>query len=308
LLIFSFINYLGYSLFYYKSSVNEIIYFPPNTSSRDISRKLEEASIINDRNIFFLFVQLIKIDKRIIKSGEYSFSAGERMLDVLRKMIIGNFYIRKVTIPEGLTNYQVDEILNGAVGLEAGKATATLLDEGYLMPDTYYYQYGNSKEMIMTKMYSTTINFLNAHKYRNKNPDILKSYKDILTLASIIIKESGKAEEMPIIASVYLNRLKKGMLLQADPTVVYGISNGTGNLGRQISKTDLKADSPYNTYLYSGLPKSPIASPSRDAILAALMPDNSDYIYFVADGKGGHKFSVSLKEHNKNVAEYRKLI
>ncbi len=185
IIIVSFISYLTYSFLHYRSQSNDIIYFPPNVSTWYIAKKLEEARIINDNKVFVFFVYLIKLDKRTIKSGEYAFFPGERMLDVLKKMVVGNFYIRKVTIPEGLTNYQTNAILNKATVLKTDEPLNTSLDEkfdeGYLMPDTYHYHYNDSKRMILDKMYKATINFLEAHKGENKNPDILcvQEYSDL---------------------------------------------------------------------------------------------------------------------------------
>ena len=299
------IGYFTYSIYYHKSSSSTLLYFPKGTSTLTIARQLEFFGVINNPKIFIGLSYLARLNGKKIQSGEYSFDNTTNMLSVLNKLISGNQYVRKITIPEGLTNYQIDNILNTAIGLIPGKIIVSECLEGSLMPDTYYYYFGDNKDIIITKMSDASKNFLNKHRTKNHNPTLLKSDQELLILASIVEKEAKQKEEMPIIASVYLNRLKKGMIFQADPTVLYAVSNKTGELGRLLTKNDLTIDSPYNTYKYKALPPSPIAAPSRDAILAVLSPSNTTYLYFVADGYGGHRFATSLTEHNKNVTAFR---
>lgn len=303
LILASNLAYWSYSIYFYRSQQSALLYFPKGTKIIDIAEQLEKYSAINNAKVFIAVAYWGGLFKKYLKSGEYNFEAGLNMWEVWRKMVSGELYIRKITIPEGLTNFQVSLILAKAVGLMGG-IELTQIEEGNLMPDTYHYHFGDSKESIIKRMLESSKTFLEANRNKNKYPTLLDSDQKILTLASIIEEEAKQQHEMPIIASVYINRLKSGMLLQADPTVIYAVSNKTGELDHSLTKGELQFDSAYNTYKYTGLPPTPIAAPSRHAILAALTPADTNYLYFVADRNGGHKFSSTLAEHNKNVKSY----
>ena len=202
--------------------------------------------------------------------------------------------VRKAIIPEGYTAFQINKYISGLEGLK-GEITQQY-PEGYLMPATYFYYWGDSRQSILDRMHKEMTSFLNNNQITNP--------REILTLASIVEKEARVDEERPIVASVYLNRMKIRMPLQADPTVIYAIYAGQTDFRHNLTKQDLSYDSPYNTYTNRGLPPGPIANPGKAAIQAVLSPASTTYLYFVADGVGRHRFATSLIEHNKNVQIY----
>ena len=211
----------------------------------------------------------------------------------------------RIVFAEGITSWQIVEALKASDFLTG--EIASLPSEGSLAPRSYEVQFGMNRLLLIDLMQSEQIKILNT-AWNKKDPNSpLKTVDEALVLASIIEKETGVASERHLVASVFTNRIKKGMKLQTDPSVTYGITKGQKFLGRGPSKSELKLDTPYNTYIHRGLPPTPIANPGRLAIEAALNPEKTNYLFFVADGSGGHAFSKSLKEHNKNVREWRKL-
>ena len=211
----------------------------------------------------------------------------------------------RIVFAEGITSWQIVEALKASDFLTG--EIASLPSEGSLAPRSYEVQFGMNRLLLIDLMQSEQIKILNT-AWNKKDPNSpLKTVDEALVLASIIEKETGVASERHLVASVFTNRMKKGMKLQTDPSVTYGITKGQKFLGRGPSKSELKLDTPYNTYIHRGLPPTPIANPGRLAIEAALNPEKTNYLFFVADGSGGHAFSKSLKEHNKNVREWRKL-
>ena len=211
----------------------------------------------------------------------------------------------RIVFAEGITSWQIVEALKASDFLTG--EIASLPSEGSLAPRSYEVQFGMNRLVLIDLMRSEQIKILNT-AWNKKDPSSpLKTVDEALVLASIIEKETGVASERHLVASVFTNRIKKGMKLQTDPSVTYGITKGRKFLGRGPSKSELKLDTPYNTYIHRGLPPTPIANPGRLAIEAALNPEKTNYLFFVADGSGGHAFSKSLKEHNKNVREWRKL-
>ena len=211
----------------------------------------------------------------------------------------------RIVFAEGITSWQIVEALKASDFLTG--EIASLPSEGSLAPRSYEVQFGMNRLVLIDLMQSEQIKILNT-AWNKKDPSSpLKTVDEALVLASIIEKETGVASERHLVASVFTNRIKKGMKLQTDPSVTYGITKGRKFLGRGPSKSELKLDTPYNTYIHRGLPPTPIANPGRLAIEAALNPEKTNYLFFVADGSGGHAFSKSLKEHNKNVREWRKL-
>ena len=211
----------------------------------------------------------------------------------------------RIVFAEGITSWQIVEALKASDFLTG--EIASLPSEGSLAPRSYEVQFGMNRLVLIDLMQSEQIKILNT-AWNKKDPSSpLKTVDEALVLASIIEKETGVASERHLVASVFTNRIKKGMKLQTDPSVTYGITKGQKFLGRGPSKSELKLDTPYNTYIHRGLPPTPIANPGRLAIEAALNPEKTNYLFFVADGSGGHAFSKSLKEHNKNVREWRKL-
>ena len=211
----------------------------------------------------------------------------------------------RITIAEGVTSWQIADSLRALDVLE-GEIEATPA-EGSLAPDSYEVVPGAQRSEVIARMTAAQEEIL-AEAWENRDPDVpLSSPEEALILASLIEKETGVAEERRQVASVFVNRLRQGIKLQTDPAVIYGITRGEGVLGRGIRQSELRRETPYNTYVIPALPPTPIANPGRLAIEAALNPDDTPYIFFVADGTGGHAFAVTIQEHNENVAVWRKI-
>ena len=214
--------------------------------------------------------------------------------------------VRSLTIPEGKALVEIKKIVDENPYL-SGEITLNL-KEGEILPETYHFTRGEPRNSILEKARQAMKKELAAAFAGRDEKLPIKNEQELLTLASIVEKETGVTSERAKVASVFVNRLNLGMKLQTDPTVIYAVTNGEMNLGRPLYKKDLAYDSPYNTYVYEGLPPAPICSPGREALQAAAHPATTKYLYFVADGiTGGHRFAKSLKEHNDNVIRYRRL-
>lgn len=249
-----------------------------------------------------------------IQSGQYDIPRGTSVWRIADMLAHGDVAATTIVVPEGLTVKQIKELLLADDDLtgdvECGVGTdlpVCNLHDGDLFPDTYRVARGTSRlallDLMRKKMVELEHNWDRAGRIA---PRPLKTWNDVITLASIVQKETPKKSEMPIVASVYLNRLRDGMRLQADPTVVYALTNGLGDMrGRPLLRNHLKTDSPYNTYTHAGLPPAPIANVGLDAIYAVLTPADTNYLFFVADGNGGHRFSRTYAEHVKNHADWR---
>jgi UPF0755 protein len=235
-----------------------------------------------------------------------TFAAGEPLPEAYARLVEANTpMIYRVSIAEGLTSWEITEGLKAAHFL-SGEIEG-LPVEGSLAPDTYEVTRGTDRGALVGLMAASQERIL-AAAWENRQEDIpVSSPEEAMILASIIEKETSVPEERGLVASVFTNRLRQGMRLQTDPTVIYGITNGRGVLGRGLRRSELQASTPYNTYVIAALPPTPIANPGRAAIEAAVNPDQSPYIFFVADGTGGHAFSVTLAEHNQNVARWRQI-
>lgn len=281
-----------------------MVQLPPGAGVQDIARQLEDAGAVSSALLFQLGARL-EGRERQLKAGEYLLKVGlspNAIIDMLRR---GDVLLHKIAVPEGLTVKQIYGIVQQADVL-AGDLPPPV-PEGTLMPATYSVPRGEPRAKVVDRMHGGMEKLL-ADLWAKRDPDYpLTAPEQALTLASIIEKETALPAEYPLVASVFLNRLKKGMRLQTDPTVIYGLTDGAGALGRPLTTADLQADSPYNTYRVEGLPPSPIANPGKGALEAALHPAATDYLYFVADGSGGHAFARTLEEHNRNVAKWRKL-
>jgi UPF0755 protein len=275
---------------------------PRGSSVDDIAHQLWHAGIIGDPYSFELGVRIDRTGSRL-RSGEYAFTARISAREAAAQLAVGRMVIRRVTVPEGLTTAQVLAIVQTAEGLEGD--IGTVPGEGELLPDTFFYSWGDSRRQMVARAKRAMSNLL-AELWQNRTPELpLRNPEDAVILASIVEKETAVREERPRIAAVFINRLRQGMRLQADPTVIYGLTGGHGPLDRPLSRADLETPNRWNTYLIDGLPPTPIANPGRASLEAVLHPAASDDLYFVADGNGGHVFARTLAEHNRNVARLR---
>ncbi|MGO1117129.1 endolytic transglycosylase MltG [Rhodovibrionaceae bacterium A322] len=269
-----------------------------------ISEQLTEAGVVRHALLFQAAARLEQ-RTRSLQAGEFVFPAGVSIAGVLDILESGKTVVRRLTVPEGLTSAEVVALVARAKGLKG--ELDHVPEQGALLPETYHYTWGDRRSDLLQRMDSSMQQLL-AESWEQRQEGLpISSPQDALILASIVEKETGLDGERPLVASVFLNRLRRGMRLQSDPTVVFALTNGKRPLGRALTRADWKYDNPYNTYVIKGLPPGPIANPGRAAIEAVLNPAESDYIYFVADGLGGHAFAKTLKEHNRNVAKWRKL-
>jgi UPF0755 protein len=269
-----------------------------------VADKLKDAGAISNASIFRVAARYEALDQGL-KFGEYSIPPGASMRDILGLLNKGANVVRQIVVPEGLTSFQVVELLRARPEL-TGDVTE-VPPEGSLAPAGYDFQRGDDRNALLKRMQARQEVIL-AAAWTGRAPGLpLKSPEELLTLASIVEKETGVPGERPRVAEVFVNRLEKGMKLQTDPTVIYGLTKGEGVLGRGIRASELATATPYNTYMIAGLPPTPIANPGKDAIEAAANPEPGDYLYFVADGSGGHAFARTLEEHNANVAAWRRL-
>lgn len=271
---------------------------PKGVSLKTVAEELSRAGVIDKPWLFRIMARINGLAKHL-KAGEYQFMPGISLQAAMDKIARGEVFFRRITIPEGLTSGQIMYLIANYPDLE-GEIDLDV-KEGELLPETYSFELGASRNSIILQARAAMQKALEEVWASRDSSLPLKDVNELLTLASIIEKETGVPEERPLVASVFLNRLKKGMRLQTDPTVIYAITEGETSFGRSLKRADLKIDSPYNTYLNYGLPPGPICNPGREALMAAARPQQSDYLYFVADGKGGHRFARSLNEHNRNV-------
>lgn len=280
------------------------VLIPRGVGLETIAQQLEEAGVVSHR-LFFIAGAVVTGRQRPVKAGEYLFPAGISVRALLEQMRDGRVVVRRLTIPEGLTVAQVFELVSAAEGL-TGSLPAPA-PEGSLLPETYNYSWGDGRAELITRMMKAMEEAL-ADAWAKRTPGLpLNAPKDLATLASIVEKETGQAPERPRVAAVFVNRLRKGMRLQSDPTVIYGITNGKAPLERALTRADLERPTAYNSYTNFGLPPGPIANPGRASLMAAAQPGNFEDLYFVADGSGGHAFAQTLDEHNRNVARWRRL-
>lgn len=269
-----------------------------------ISKQLAEAKVVSDALAFRLSATWLAKAK-VLQAGEYAFDPATSPKTVLNKLSSGDVVIHHFTLVEGRTVRQLQDALRAEPLLEG--EVFPLPAEGGLLPETYNYTLGETRQQLIGRMKKAMDEAL-AEAWAGRADGLpLKSPQELLILASIVERETGLPEERPRVASVFVNRLKKGMRLQSDPTAIYDLSEGLGVLDRPLSKADLERATPHNTYVIPGLPPGPIANPGKASLRAAANPLTGDDLYFVADGSGGHAFSPSLEGHNKNVANWRQL-
>lgn len=276
-----------------------------------IASQLEKEGFI-DNELLFRVIARLKNSHTKLKAGEYEIVQASSMAAILDKLEKGDVYDRKLTFREGLTSWQIVQILNNAPEL-SGDTLTSVPAEGTLLPETYHFMKTDTRQSVIVQM-EAAMKKVQDELWSSRNPDIpLTSMQEVITLASIVEKETGVAHERRAVAGVFINRLRRGMPLQSDPTAIYAImggevrDDGQGPLGRRLLRKDLEIDSPYNTYKYPGLPPGPICNPGRESIAAVLDPEAHEYIFFVADGSGGHVFARTLAEHEDNVRKWRKI-
>ena len=296
-----------------KPSETKFVLLKPGWSTRHIATELQANGVIHSWRAFMLYHYLAK--PRSLKAGEYKFASEESALKVHDRLMRGDVYVHTVVVPEGFNMFDIAAAIEAA-GLgsrrdfldEAQKQTSLIRDldpeartlEGYLFPDTYGFTRTQSMQDIVGIMVHR---FKQEAKQIGLNADVHR----IVTLASIVEKETAAPEERPLVAGVYLNRLSKGIALDADPSVIYAALLA-GRYQGTIYQSDLKFDSAYNTYKNPGLPPGPIANPGKASLQAAMNPTQTDYLYFVSDNNGHHRFARTLDEHNHNVALYRRAV
>jgi len=281
---------------------DRIVNIPPKLGIKDIAELLQREGVIDQPWVFMGGVIALKARDQL-KFGEYQFHRQASLRDVVDTLIEGKVVQHQVTIPEGLTSEQIvarlleQDILSGPV--------KEIPKEGTLLPETYRFTRGTARDQLLTRMHEAQRRAL-QQVWERRAPDLpIQTPEQLVTLASIIEKETGRADERHRVAAVFVNRLRQKMRLDSDPTIIYGLVGGKGTLGRAIMKSEISQPTPYNTYVINGLPPGPIANPGRAALEAAANPSRTREIYFVADGTGAHAFAENFEQHQRNVARLR---
>jgi UPF0755 protein len=300
-------------------ATTKTIYIHHGMSLRDATKVLTKEGLLRDTNKFILWAYLTGTASRI-KAGEYRFDTPVSPREILDRLVHGSTVIHKVTVPEGYNIFQIAKLLSQEGLVEEKRFIARAFNpeltgsfgvegsslEGYLYPDTYHLRWEMTEDGILRTMVNTFHNIYNA-EFRKRAKEIGLSQKAVITLASIIEKETSVPQERPLISAVLQKRLERGMRLECDPTVIYGLIHQHKTFEGNITKEDLNTKSPYNTYLIRGLPPGPIANPGKPAIHAVLHPAKTEYLYFVSKNDGTHYFSKNWTEHNSAVWNYQKV-
>jgi len=284
---------------------DKVVNIPTRAGKRDIADALQREGVINVNPWLFIGGVFALKASSDLKPGEYSFQKNASLRDVIATIVEGKVVQHAVTVPEGLTSEQIvtrltdNDIFAGSV--------REIPREGTLLPETYKFPRGTTRDQVIQRMQQTQKRVL-AEIWERRNPDVpIKSPEQLVVLASIVEKETGKADERSRVAAVFVNRLRQKIKLQSDPTIIYGLVGGKGTLGRPIKRSEITQPSPYNTYVIEGLPPGPIANPGRASLEAAANPARTRDLFFVADGTGGHAFTETYDQHQKNVAKLRTL-
>jgi peptidoglycan lytic transglycosylase G len=283
---------------------DKLVNIPRGLGIRDIADLLQREGVIDQPYVFMGGVIVLKA-RGELKYGEYQFSRQASVAEVVDTITEGKVIQHGLTVPEGLTSEQIvarlleNDVLTGQI--------REIPREGTLLPETYKFTRGMTREQIVQRMQQAHRRVL-QEVWERRMPDLpIKAPEQLVTLASIVEKETGRPEERTRVAAVFVNRLKGRMRLQSDPTIIYGLTGGKGSLGRPILRSEIDQPTPYNTYVVDGLPPGPIANPGRASLEAAANPARTKELYFVADGNGGHVFSDNYAEHQKNVARLRSI-
>ena len=277
---------------------------PPRLGIRDIADLLVKEGVI-DHPLTFVVSALLAKTREELKFGEYQFPKQASLHDVINTIVDGKVVQHQITVPEGLTSEQIVQRL-----LETDILSGNIKEiprEGSMLPESYRYTRGTPRDQVIQRMQQAQARIV-QEVWDRRMPDLpLRSPQQLVTLASIVEKETGRADERTRVAAVFVNRLKQRMKLQSDPTIIYGLVGGKGTLGRPILRSEIEQPTPYNTYVIDGLPPGPIANPGRAALEAVANPARTKELYFVADGTGGHAFSETLDQHQRNVSRLRAL-
>jgi len=278
----------------------------PNSGVQEIAQLLERRGLISDARIFQIGLRAYGNETKL-KAGEYEIKPRASMHEIMELLKSGKSVLYSLTIPEGMTVEQAFQRIAEHEALE-GEMPTELPPEGSLATDTQRFTRGMQRKQIIERMVAQQKKLVEDIWSRRVDGLPLNSIEEFVTLASIVEKETGKGDERSRVAAVFINRLKKGMRLQSDPTIIYGLFGGKGKpADRPIYQSDIEKPTPYNTYVINGLPPTPIANPGRAALEAVANPSSTNELYFVADGTGGHVFASTLEEHNQNVARWRQL-
>ena len=282
---------------------DKIVNIPSRAGMTDIADILQREGVIDNNRWAFIGSVFALKARSELKPGEYLFQKNASLRDVIGTIVEGKVVQHAVTIPEGLTSEQIvarlseNDVFSGSV--------RELPREGTLLPETYKFPRGTPREQVILRMQQAQKRVV-AETWERRNLDTpIRTPDQLVTLASIIEKETGKADERSRVAAVFINRLRQKIKLQSDPTIIYGLVGGKGTLGRPIKRSEIQQPSPYNTYVIDGLPPGPIANPGRASLEAAANPARTRDLFFVADGTGGHAFSDTYDQHQKNVARLR---
>jgi UPF0755 protein len=285
-------------------AADKVVAIPKGTGTGEMAELLTREGVIDHPFLFNLYAWVNR-QRGQLKAGEFLFKARASLDETIGTLIEGRAILHAFTVPEGLTSDQIvarineNDILAGAV-----QETPR---EGTLLPDTYKFERGMTRQQLVGVMQAKQREILNQI-WARRSPDLpIKTPQELVILASIVEKETGRADERTRVAGVFINRLAKRMKLQSDPTIVYGLVGGKGTLGRGILRSEIEKATPYNTYVVEGLPPGPIANPGRAALEAVANPSRTKEVYFVADGTGGHAFAETLDQHQRNVVRWRQL-
>lgn len=292
-------------------AANTVIVVPKGEGTYEVAGRLEREGVVRDRRLFvahYLSARLMSgsaADKFGIKAGEYEVKAAASVREVLDTLLDGRIILYRVSVPEGLTSLQIVERLRADQNL-SGEISA-VPPEGSLLPDTHRVARGTARQELIDRMKADNDRLV-AQLWSKRQADLpFRTVQEALIMASIVEKETGRNDERARVAGVFVNRLRKNMRLQSDPTITYGLVGGQGPLGRGLTRSDIDSRTAYNTYQIDGLPPGPICNPGRPALEATLNPAKTQDLYFVADGTGGHTFTTNLKDHNAAVANWRRI-
>lgn len=284
---------------------DRIVNIPRTAGTGDIADILQREGVIDVNRWAFLGGVMIMKARSELKAGEYQFQKRASLRDVIDTMVTGKVVQHSLTVPEGLTSEQIvarlleSDILSGQI--------REIPREGTLLPETYRFERGTNREQVIQRMQQAQRRLI-AEIWERRSPDLpIRTIEQFVTLASIVEKETGRPDERTRVAAVFVNRLQRKMKLQSDPTIIYGLVGGKGTLGRPIKRSEIQQPTPYNTYVIEGLPPGPIANPGRASLEATANPARTRELYFVADGTGGHVFTESYDQHQRNVAKLRAL-